>query len=90
MFKPVSDNEKIRIIDLIQDIIGKIDHITEYNENELMYISMLESDDYFAEMLSFYKENKKHVKRKHSKELLEALDKIAKTINQPTITEVKK
>lgn len=90
MFEPISNNEKIEQIKLIRDLLERIEEITEFSESELKAISILESDEYLSSLLSFYKINKKHVKRKHSSELLEALKAIAKSMQELVVGGINK
>lgn len=80
IFKKTEMNNQIKIIELLDSLISKIDEITEFSESELMAISIIESDIYLSQYLKLYRENKKHVKRKHAAELLEALKAIANTL----------
>jgi len=82
MFENISENDSsFEIVKLLNRIIDLLSEITEFSKSELKAISILESDKYLSRLLTFYKKNKKHVKRKHSKELLQALTEIAKAMN---------
>lgn len=70
-----------KILEIIQGLLEKIESITEFNDRELMSISMLQNDIYLSNLLNFYVNNKKHLGRKHSKELLTALAEIGKILN---------
>lgn len=48
--------------------------ITEFSNKELKSISLLQTNKYLKDLLSFYVLNKKHVKRKYAKEILKAFD----------------
>lgn len=61
-------------------IINELKDITEFKTNELKSLSFLQTDKYMQEILRFYVKNKKHVKRKHAREILEALEKISTAI----------
>ena len=65
----------------LEKLIQMLSDITEFSQNELKALSLIESDRYFAHLLEYYSVNKKHLKRKHSKEILEALKEIAQSIN---------
>lgn len=82
MFEPISNDSKAKQIELLYLLTQKIDEITEFSESELKAISILESDKYLSDLLTFYKNNKKHVKRKHANELLEAFRAVAKTLEE--------
>lgn len=79
IFQTIEKNEtdKKQIIELLTRILSDLESITEFNDRELKAISILETDPYFKEYLDFFIQNKKHIKRKHSKEILEALRVIA-------------
>lgn len=80
IFSKIENQNSIKIIDLLQQILNSINEITEFNERELKAISILETDPFFQEYLEFFIDNKKHVKRKHARELLESLKAIAEAI----------
>lgn len=82
IFKKVEVNNQIKIIELLDSLLSKIDQITEFSESELKAISIIQNDQFLSQYLNEYRLTKKHVKRKHSKELLEALRSIANTLNQ--------
>jgi len=84
IFKSANVNEKIKIIELLQSLVNSIENITEFSERELKSISILETDPFFEEYLKFFIDNKKHVKRKHAKELLESLKAIAESLKEKT------
>lgn len=77
-----TQSDMLELIKLLQDLAKKIDNITEFSDSELKAISILESDSYLSELLSFYKINKKHIKRKHSLELIEIFKAIANSIQR--------
>lgn len=77
IFKKVENTNAIRKIELIERLLDQIEQITEFSESELKAISILSSDMFLNEYLQLYMKTKKHVKRKHAKELLEALRAIA-------------
>lgn len=83
IFKKIDENEKNekQIIQLLTRILTDLEGITEFNERELKAISILETDPFFKEYLDFYILNKKHIKRKHSKEILEALKTVASSLS---------
>lgn len=64
----------------LEDLIKMLSEITEFSSNELKSLSLLQTDKYFQPFSLFYLANKKHLKRKHAKEILEALENIAKCI----------
>lgn len=82
IFKKVEVNNQIKIIELLDSLLSKIDQITEFSESELKAISIIQNDQFLSQYLNEYRLIKKHVKRKHAKELLEALRSIANTLNQ--------
>ncbi len=82
VFKKIENQQNIKIVDLLQQILDSIKEITEFNERELKAISILETDPFFEEYLRFFILNKKHVKRKHAKELLEALRNISDSMKE--------
>ena len=54
-----------------------LDNITEYSMRDLVPLSMLQKHKYISPYLEFLKTNKKHIKRKHAKEVLHAIEKIS-------------
>lgn len=80
IFSKIENQNSIKIVDLLQQILNSINEITEFNERELKAISILETDPFFQEYLEFFIDNKKHVKRKHARELLESLKAIAESL----------
>jgi len=69
------------------ELLIRIDKITEFSPNELRMISLLSPLHYFKPFLSFYLDNKKHYKRKHASELLQLFKHFAESFNQITKTE---
>jgi len=67
----------IKIANTLEFLVKAIDNITEFNQNELKAISILQTDYRIKRYLSAYLSNKKHIKRKHSDELIKALKTIA-------------
>ena len=84
IFKQIEEkeSENDKIYQLLNRILDSLDKITEFNDRELKAISILETDPFFKEYLDFFIQNKKHIKRKHSKEILQALANIASTLRQ--------
>lgn len=84
IFKQIEEKESEddKIYQLLNRILDSLDKITEFNDRELKAISILETDPFFKEYLDFFIQNKKHIKRKHSKEILRALANIASTLRQ--------
>jgi len=83
-FRKVIDNTQesktqIVIANSIEKIVKFFENITDFNSRELKAISILITNKYYANLLNFYIANKKHIKRKHAKEILEAL----KIISEP-------
>lgn len=81
-FKPLMTQEtesktQIVIANSIEKIVEYFNNITDFNSRELKAMSILMTNKYYANLLKFYIENKKHVKRKHAKEIMEALKIIA-------------
>lgn len=71
----MEDSEKEKAIaKALRDLTSYFKDITEFSERELKAISLLSTDKYLSEMVEQYILNKKHVKRKHSKEILKALE----------------
>lgn len=57
------------------------DNITEFSKTELKSISLIQNDKYMKDMLTFFLENKKHLKRKYSKEILKAFEMCSRDYN---------
>lgn len=68
------------ILNLLTLIVKGLVSIKDLSKSQLMSISVLESDRYIHNYLKFLEENQKHVKRKHSHELSDALEKIASAL----------
>lgn len=64
----------------LKKMVDLFEGITEFNNRQLLPISLLQTDKYFAELLKFYIQNKKHVKRKYAKEIIIIFEHISKTI----------
>ena len=56
-------------------------NITEFNKTELKSISLIQNDRYMKDMLTFFLQNKKHLKRKYSKEILKAFEMCSRDYN---------
>ena len=67
----------ITLANSIQRLVNMLDNITEYSMKDLVPLSMLQNHKYISPYLEFLKENKKHIKRKHAKEVLHAIEKIS-------------
>jgi hypothetical protein len=74
------NNLENSLADSLNKLVEMLEGITEYSANELKALSILQSDRYLAAMLQNFVLNKKHVKRKHAAEILQALKHIAETI----------
>lgn len=71
----------VKIANTLDLLVKGILNITEFSQNELKAISIIQTDRRLASFLVKYLENKKHIKRKHSNELINALQTIARSIN---------
>lgn len=67
-------------IGLVREVLEQVKQITEFNEQELKAISMIQNDRYLQELLVFYIANKKHIRRKFSKEILDVFGKISMVV----------
>ncbi len=56
----------------IKRFIQLIEGFTEFNDSELKAISLIQTDKYIEDLLVYYIQNKKHVKRKFAREVIEA------------------
>lgn len=74
-------NVENQIADILLEISKQVFKITEFNPRELMAISMLYNHKYIRPYLDIYLANKKHYKRKHSKELLKMIEYISSMIS---------
>jgi argininosuccinate lyase len=89
IFQPVQQKTNeidSKIANTLDLLIKGILNITEFNEKELKAISILQTDYRMKKYLAGYLSNKKHIKRKHSDELIKALKTISESIshgNQP-------
>ena len=85
-FIPLDSNQDSAIDSKIAEslnlLVNGILNITEYNEKELKAISILSTDPRLNKYLEVFKSNKKHIKRKHSTEILKALKTIAISIGR--------
>lgn len=84
-----SDNttkRDIMLLDMLRNLIKEVEQITEFNESELKALSLVETDQFLADLLIYYKANKKHVKRKYSAEIREVIDKIAQTAQMSSMS----
>lgn len=84
----VGNQKDSRLLDIVEKLVDILGTITEFNTSELMAISVLQTDKYYTEILDFYIRNKKHIKRKHAKEILEALNKISLNLGNNNVPEV--
>ena len=65
-------------LNTLMDYLGET---TEYKRNELFAISLFQAEDkYLFNMLKFYVQNKRHLKRKFSKEVRETIGVISKAV----------
>ncbi|MHA1274050.1 MAG: hypothetical protein ACTSQS_11530 [Promethearchaeota archaeon] len=81
---PQNTNEKKSEIELAQSLkllVQELIKITEFSRQDLNYSSMIEGIRYLKPFIDYRNRNKKHRKRKHSKELLTAIDNIAKALS---------
>jgi len=78
--KKVESQTELVLAQSLKEMVELFKGITEFNNRQLLPISLLQTDKYFAELLSFYIENKKHIKRKYAKEIIIIFEHIAKTI----------
>ena len=56
--------------------------ITQFTRNELKSISMLQPDKYLNVLIAYWIDNKKHIKRKYSKEIQTIVKYITTDINK--------
>lgn len=68
------------LADSLSKLVGMMDNLTEYSNRQILPLSLLQANKYYAKYLEFYIKNKKHVKRKFSKELLKVITAISETI----------
>lgn len=61
-------------------LTAMLNNITEYSDNELFALSMIQTDPIMRNMTRFYEDKKKHKDRKHSEEILEAIRLISKAL----------
>lgn len=86
LFESISENKDnttkrdLLILDLLKDLMVEVKGITEVNQNELKALSLIESDEFLKDLLSFYSSNKKHVKRKYSKEIIQIFEEMVKVM----------
>lgn len=85
-FVPVGEQQNNEIDSKIAEslnlLVGGIINITEFSDKELKAISILSTDRRLNNYLKVMLVNKKHIKRKHSVELLKALKTIAISIGR--------
>lgn len=71
----VQESEKEKALaKALSELTVYFKEITEFSTKELKAISLLQTDQFLAKLLEFYVINKKHVKRKYSKEILKAFE----------------
>lgn len=82
-FSQSSQSDVLRetLAKLMEQLTQALVNVTEFSSNELRAISMLQSDEYIAKLYDYYVKNKKHLKRKHSEEILSALEKVSNVIS---------
>lgn len=83
-FEPVEgkkDKVKLALAKSLREITRELINIKEISRFELKAYAIMKQDKYFAESLDFWINNTKHIERKHSKELLQALESINKRMN---------
>jgi len=83
MFKGIDQvNPKdIALSKALELLTHLFDNITEFNKTELKSISLIQNDKYMKDMLTFFLENKKHLKRQYSKEILKAFEMCSRDYN---------
>ena len=69
------------IANSLQFLVQELSKITEFSMRDLVPLSMLQKHKYIAPHLDYLILNKKHIKRKHSKEILQAIEKISAMIH---------
>lgn len=84
--KKASKNDNIdnKIASVLLDVVNQVFQITEFKERELTEISKLSENRYLRPRLQIRLRNKKHLKRKHAKELLDTIKDIASMISLRT------
>ena len=81
------DDSEGKLIDLMLLLTQEVSEITEFNKRELKAISILSINPFMRRFFTSndtknldYIDNKKHLKRKHSKELLKLVKYISNAI----------
>lgn len=69
----------------LKKLTSMLDNITEYSKNDIMALSMIQTDPILKEMTNFFILNKKHIKRKHSKEILSAYKHLTGKISEQSM-----
>lgn len=84
--KKISKDDTIenKIASVLLDVVHEMFKITEFKERELTEISKLSENRYLKPRLKIRLQNKKHLKRKHAKELLDTIKDIASMISLRT------
>ena len=77
-----NDQLDVALAKSLKDLVKYIKDITEFNQFELKAISLIQTDKYMKDLLGFYIANKKHLKRRHSKEILTALKSISGNVRE--------
>lgn len=86
LFESVKENNDnttkrdVMILDIVKQLLEEVKGITEVNTNELKALSLIESDEFLKDLLVYYSKNKKHVKRKFSKEIIEVFQEMVKAL----------
>ena len=75
------DKMDVALASSLKILIGYVKEITEFNNSELKAISLIQTDKYLKKMLEYYVKNKKHLKRRHSKEIMKALENVSGNIH---------
>lgn len=65
----------------LEKLVDKLDDITEFSMRDLVPLSMLHHHKYIKPHIEYLEKNKKHLKRKHAKELLQVVKDIASMIH---------
>lgn len=79
--KSQTEENRDTLAKALETLIIAITNITEYSQRELKAISILSTNRYIKEMLELYVPNKKHLKRKHSLELLKSLKYVSQALS---------
>lgn len=67
-----SNELQIAIAGCLEKLTNILSNITEFKQNKLRSYSLLQNNKYIEKLLSYEIKNIKHIKRKHSQEILTA------------------